>query len=306
MKDYRIENIRNICLAGHGGSGKTSLAEAILFTTGEIDRLGDVGAGNTTSDYRKEEIDHKISMNLTPLHCEWIDHTIHFIDTPGYSDFTSEVQCAARVSDSIAIILRAIEGIEIETEHAWEYAEEYGLPRMLVVNLLDKEHADFFDVLNRLQERFGQQAVPFQIPIGTSESFSGVVDLVSMKAITYDRGGDGKGKIQDIPNDLADQAEEYRETGDVADQVFKVLNLMGQSHPFYVLRLAEIRSWIEEGEYDRILRGEYAHRGDPDPSYNADLSDATKAYADGAKDLFGQVTGAAKRMADDLMGSVKR
>ena len=102
------------------------------------------------------------------------------------------------------------------------------------------------------------------------------------------------------------QAEEYRETGDVADQVFKVLNLMGQSHPFYVLRLAEIRSWIEEGEYDRILRGEYTHRGDPDPSYNADLSDAAKAYADGAKDLFGQVTGAAKRMADDLMGSVKR
>lgn len=211
MEDYRIENIRNICLAGHGGSGKTSLAEAILFTTGEIDRLGEVGAGNTTSDYRKEEIDHKISMNLTPLHCEWIDHTIHFIDTPGYSDFTSEVRCAARVSDSIAIIIRAIEGIEIETEHAWEYAEEYGLPRMLVVNLLDKEHADFFDVLNRLQERFGQHAVPFQIPIGTSESFSGVVDLVSMKAITYDRGGDGKGQIQDIPNDLADQAEEYRE-----------------------------------------------------------------------------------------------
>ena len=102
------------------------------------------------------------------------------------------------------------------------------------------------------------------------------------------------------------QAEEYRETGDVADQVFKVLNLMGQSHPFYVLRLAEIRSWIEEGEYDRILRGEYVHKGDPDPSYNADLSDAAKAYADGAKDLFGQVTGAAKRMADDLMGSVKR
>lgn len=211
MEDYRIENIRNICLAGHGGSGKTSLAEAILFTSGEIDRLGEVGAGNTTSDYRKEEIDHKISMNLTPLHCEWIDHTIHFIDTPGYSDFTSEVRCAARVSDSIAIILRAIEGIEIETEHAWEYAEEYGLPRMLVVNLLDKEHADFFDVLNRLQERFGQHAVPFQIPIGTSESFSGVVDLVSMKAIIYDRGGDGKGQIQDIPNDLADQAEEYRE-----------------------------------------------------------------------------------------------
>jgi Zn-dependent protease with chaperone function len=102
------------------------------------------------------------------------------------------------------------------------------------------------------------------------------------------------------------QAEEYRESGDVADQVFKVLNLMGQSHPFYVLRVAEIRSWIEEGEYDRILRGEYPHRGDPDPAYREDLSDAAKAYSEGAQDLFGQVTGAAKRMADDIMGAAKR
>ena len=102
------------------------------------------------------------------------------------------------------------------------------------------------------------------------------------------------------------QAEEYRESGDVADQVFKVLNLMGQSHPFYVLRVAEIRSWIEEGEYDRILRGEYQHRGEPDPAYNEDLRDAAQAYAQGAKDLFGQVAGAAKHMADDIIGAAKR
>ena len=102
------------------------------------------------------------------------------------------------------------------------------------------------------------------------------------------------------------QAEEYRESGDVADQVFKVLNLMGQSHPFYVLRVAEIRSWIEEGEYDGILRGEYQHRGEPDPAYNEDLRDAAQAYAQGAKDLFGQMAGAAKRMADDIMGAAKR
>ncbi len=102
------------------------------------------------------------------------------------------------------------------------------------------------------------------------------------------------------------QAEEYRESGDVADQVFKVLNLMGQSHPFYVLRLAEIRSWIEAGEYDRILRGEYQHREEPDPAYREDLSEAANAYAQGAKDLFGQVAGAAKRVADDIMGGAKR
>jgi len=102
------------------------------------------------------------------------------------------------------------------------------------------------------------------------------------------------------------QAEEYRESGDVADQVFKVLNLMGQSHPFYVLRVAEIRTWIEGGAYDRILRGEYQHRGDRDPAYKDDVRDAAQAYAQGAKDLFGHVTGAAKRMADDIMGGAKR
>lgn len=211
VKDYRIENIRNICLAGHGGSGKTSLSEAVLFAAGVINRLGSVEAGNTTSDYRNEEIEHKISMNLTSLHCEWKDNTIHLIDTPGYSDFTSEVKCAARVSDGIAIVLRAIEGIEVETEHAWEYADEFELPRMLVVNLLDKEHADFFDTLNRLQDRFGPQAIPFQIPIGMSEDFSGIVDLIAMKAVTYESGGDGKGQIGEIPAELSAQAEEYRE-----------------------------------------------------------------------------------------------
>ena len=102
------------------------------------------------------------------------------------------------------------------------------------------------------------------------------------------------------------QAEEYRESGDVADQVFKVLNLMGQSHPFYVLRVAEIRSWVEEGEYDRILRGEYQRRDEPDPAYTDDLREAAQAYSQGAKDLFGQVTDAAKRMADDIMGGARR
>ncbi|MXX03627.1 MAG: elongation factor G [Gemmatimonadetes bacterium] len=210
MKEYNIEKIRNICLAGHGGSGKTSLAEAMLFNTGATNRLGSVDDGNTVSDYREEEIEHRISMNLTPLYCEWNDHDLHILDTPGYSDFTSEVHCAMRVTDNVAIVVKAIEGIEVETERAWEYADQYGLPRMVVVNLLDKEHADFFDALGRLQERFGTQAVPVQIPIGEADGFSGVVDLVAMKAVTFE-GGDGKGKRSEIPADLADQAEEQRE-----------------------------------------------------------------------------------------------
>ena len=210
MKEFNIEKIRNICLAGHGGSGKTSLAEAMLFNTGATNRLGSVDDGNTVSDYREEEIEHRISMNLTPLYCEWNDHDLHILDTPGYSDFTSEVHCAMRVTDNVAIVVKAIEGIEVETERAWEYADQYGLPRMVVVNLLDKEHADFFDTLGRLQERFGTQAVPVQIPIGEGEGFSGVVDLVAMEAVTFE-GGDSKGKRSEIPGDLADQAEEHRE-----------------------------------------------------------------------------------------------
>ncbi len=208
MKEYRIENIRNICLAGHGGSGKTSLTEAMLFNAGATNRLGSVDDGNTVSDYREEEIEHRISMNLTPLHFEWNEQNLHVIDTPGYSDFTSEVHCAMRVSDNVAIVVKAIEGIEVETERAWEYTEQYGLPRMVVVNLLDKEHADFYDVLGRIQERFGTQAVPLQIPIGEGEGFAGVVDLVAMEAVTSEDGKDSRGEI---PGDLADLAEEYRE-----------------------------------------------------------------------------------------------
>jgi len=208
VKEYRIENIRNICFAGHGGSGKTSLTEAMLFNAGATTRLGSVDDGNTVSDYREEEIEHRISMNLTPLHFEWNEQNLHVIDTPGYSDFTSEVHCAMRVSDNVAIVVKAIEGIEVETERAWEYTEQYGLPRMVVVNLLDKEHADFYDVLGRIQERFGTQAVPLQIPIGEGEGFAGVVDLVAMEAVTSENGKDSRGEI---PGDLADLAEEYRE-----------------------------------------------------------------------------------------------
>lgn len=211
MRDYRIERIRNICLAGHSGSGKTSIAEAMLYNAGAISRLGSILAGNTVSDYRDEEISHKISLGLTPLHCDWLDHKIHFIDTPGYTDFTSEVQCAMRVVDGVVVVIKAVEGIEVETERAWEYANAYNLPRLIVVNLLDKEHANFDSCVDSIQERLGQKAIALQIPVGTSDSFSGVIDLVSRKALMYDRGGAGKPSLSDIPENLAEQAEACRE-----------------------------------------------------------------------------------------------
>ncbi|MBT5872447.1 MAG: elongation factor G [Candidatus Latescibacteria bacterium] len=211
MRDYNQANLRNICLAGHGGSGKTSLAEALLYTTGQISRLGTIETGNTTSDYRQEEIDHKISMGVTPLYCEWDQCTINILDTPGFTDFTGDVKCAMRVADGVIVMLRALEGIEVETDRAWKYADEYGLPRMIVINLLDKEHTDFFDTLSRVQQRYGTQAVPITLPIGENESFSGVIDLINMKALNYQVEGDGKPTLGDIPENQIDIAMEYRE-----------------------------------------------------------------------------------------------
>ncbi len=254
MKEYRIEIIRNLCLAGHGGSGKTSLAEAILFNSGVTNRLGSVDDGNTISDYREEEIEHRISMNLTPLHCEWNDHDLHVIDTPGYSDFTSEVHCAMRVTDNVAIVVKAIEGIEVETEHAWEYADQYGLPRVVVVNHLDKEHADFYDVLGRIQERFGTQAFPLQIPIGEGEGLSGVIDLVAMEAVTVEGGG--KAARSKIPADLADQAAAYREKllEAVAESNDELLEIYFEEGALTDEQLVEgLRKGVEDGAIFPVL-----------------------------------------------------
>ena len=254
MKEYRIEVIRNLCLAGHGGSGKTSLAEAFLFNSGVTNRLGSVDDGNTISDYREEEIEHRISMNLTPLHCEWNDHDLHVIDTPGYSDFTSEVHCAMRVTDNVAIVVKAIEGIEVETEHAWEYADQYGLPRVVVVNHLDKEHADFYDVLGRIQERFGTQAFPLQIPIGEGEGLSGVIDLVAMEAVTVEGGG--KAARSKIPADLADQAAAYREKllEAVAESNDELLEIYFEEGALTDEQLVEgLRKGVEDGAIFPVL-----------------------------------------------------
>lgn len=211
MRDYRIGLVRNFCLAGHSGSGKTSIAEAMLYTAGAINRLGSVTAGNTVSDYRDEEIAHKISLGLTPLHCNWLGYKLHFIDTPGYTDFTSEVKTAMRVVDAVVIVIKAIEGVEVETMRAWEYAESLNLPCLIVINLLDKEQADFLTCVDNIREHLGQKVIPLQLPVGSSDSVSGVIDLVAQKSLIFDKQGDGKPTLLDIPENLKSQAETFRE-----------------------------------------------------------------------------------------------
>ncbi len=194
MKDYSVEKIRNICLMGHGGSGKTTLAEAMLFNTGVLDRF--------------EEIKRKISINTALAPCEWNDHKINVIDTPGYFDFVGEVKQGIRVADAALILVPAKGGVAVGTEKSVAYAKERKLPQMFLVSKMDEEHANFDEVLQQLVDAFGKGVVAFQLPIFENDKFTGVVDIINMKAKKFD-----KDKIveADIPAGLSDRVSEIRD-----------------------------------------------------------------------------------------------
>ena len=208
MKSYTADSIRNVALVGHGGCGKTSLAEALLFVSGGIDRLGRVDEGTTASDYDPDEIKRKISINATPVPCEWQGVKVNFIDTPGYADFVGDVKSTLRVVEGALLVVCAVSGIEVGTENGWAFAQENGISRAFFVNKMDRENADFYSVADALKLRFGARVVPVQLPIGAAETFGGVVDLLSMKAYT----GSGKDASEGpIPADMADTVAKYRE-----------------------------------------------------------------------------------------------
>ncbi len=206
MQQYGLENIRNLVLLSHAGAGKTSLAEATLFTTGAISRLGRVDDGSTTSDYDPDEIKRKISINLTTLPCEWQKTMINFIDTPGYPDFVGEVKAAMRVSEGAIIAVCAASGAEVGTEQVWGYCEKAGLPRLIFVNKMDRENADFYRTLDELKEKFGSKCVPLLLPIGAHDGFQGVVDLLKMKSYIG-----SEVKEAEIPSSMQNQVDSFRE-----------------------------------------------------------------------------------------------
>jgi elongation factor G len=206
MKQFQPENIRNVVLLSHSGAGKTSLSEAIIFTAGAISRLGKVDAGNTTSDYDPDEIKRKISINLTLLPCQWQDTKVNLIDTPGYSDFAGEVKAAVRVCDSAIIVVSAAAGVEVGTEQSWEYSEEGGLARIIFINKMDRENANFFKTIEQVQSKFGNKCLPLQIPVGAQKDFKGVVDLLSLKCYLGD-----KAEETEIPSSLREQMDSFRE-----------------------------------------------------------------------------------------------
>lgn len=207
MREYKTGQIRNVGIVSHGGAGKTSLTEAMLFNTGKITRLGRIEDGSTTTDFDPEEIKRKVSINTALAPCEWRDHKINFLDTPGYSDFVAEVLSTLRVADCALIVLCAASGVEVETEKVWKYTEEANLPRIAFINKMDRENADFFSTLQNMKNTFGQGVIPIQLPLGAVETFNGFVDLISQKA--YTGSGNQLTEIP-VPDHLLDKVEEYR------------------------------------------------------------------------------------------------
>lgn len=208
MKNYDIAKIRTVCLASHGSSGKTTLAEAMLFTSKATSRLGKVDAGNSVMDYDQDEIERKCSINLSVANLIWKDSHFNLIDTPGYADFMGEQIAGMRVADSCIILVDVSSGIEVGTEMAWQAAQRMNLPRILFVNKMTKENVNFADILEKTVERFGTSVLPLQIPIGSGSSFKGVIDLIEEKALLYE---DGKVTESDIPDEMKDPFASYRE-----------------------------------------------------------------------------------------------
>jgi elongation factor G len=207
MKDYPVDKIRNIALVGHGSSGKTSLAAAFLFDTGATSRLTKVDKGNTVTDHDPDEIERKISINATPCFCEWKDHKINVVDTPGYSNFLWDTKAALRAVDGAAVLVDAVAGVEVGTEKVWEMLEERGLPRIVVINKMDRENANFNRALESVRESFGRRAVPVELPIGEEKNFAGVVDIVEKKAYLFEKDESGKMTEAPIPANLAEDVE---------------------------------------------------------------------------------------------------
>jgi elongation factor G len=218
MKSYNTEWIRNVGIAGHGDTGKTQLVSSLLFTAGMTPRLGKVADGSATTDWDEEEIARKISINTGLAFAEWQAPgqtekvKINFLDTPGYSTFINETKSSLIAADASLILVDAAAGVQVCTERVWDYATEYDQPRAFILNWMDRELASFERALDSVQHVFGRGAVPVQLPIGHEKGFRGVVDLVSMKALTYTPDGDGKAKIEDIPGVLAEEAKAAHET----------------------------------------------------------------------------------------------
>ena len=211
MKKYRVDQLRNVAIISHGGAGKTTLAEAMLFLGGAVDRFGKVDDGTSTMDYDPDEVKRKISINASVAPVEWNGHKINLIDTPGYSDFVGEVVGALRIADAAMVLVDAVSGVEVGTELTWRHADDRKLPRIIVINRMDRENANFGKALDSIREIFGTNAVAAQLPIGEGDKFRGVADIIHMKAFIWSDASGKNVAESPIPDELADAAGELRE-----------------------------------------------------------------------------------------------
>jgi elongation factor G len=211
MKVYSGSDIRNVAVAGHNDTGKTTLVSQLLFNAGVTTRLGRVEDGTTTTDFDPDEVERKHSISAAVAYVEWKNTKINLLDSPGFGIFMMEAKAAMRVADSAAIVVSGVTGVEVTTEKVWKFAEEFELPRLVVINKMDRERASFSRTLEALQKKFGKEIVPIQIPLGEEKDFTGVIDLVAMKAYQYAADGSGKYDAADIPADRKAEADEWRE-----------------------------------------------------------------------------------------------
>ncbi|NWF76951.1 MAG: elongation factor G [Nitrospirae bacterium] len=207
MANFEVEKIRTVAVVAHGGAGKTSLVETMLFNAGAIDRLGHVEDGTTTTDFEPEEISRKITISSSVAFCDWNTYRINFIDTPGFINFIEDTRSCLRVVDGIVLIVSAISGVKAETQKIWKYASDYELPRLIFINKMDKENASFSRAVGDIEKAFETEAIPLQVPLGSGENFKGIVDLIKMKAFNFKNS---KPEEIDIPSDIIPDVEAYR------------------------------------------------------------------------------------------------
>ena len=211
MKEFTSADIRNFAIVGHGASGKTMLCEAMLACAGEINRMGSIEAKNTVSDYHHDEHERQISIHSSPLHLEWLNKKFNIIDTPGYLDFIGEAISSLAVVDMAVVLLHAVNGIEVGTEQVWSFASKNNIPKVLVVNGLDREHTKFDDILNQAKDHFGKNVFPMQLPVNAGPGFNQIIDVLRSELITYNTDGSGKYSESDLPDEWKSRVEELHQ-----------------------------------------------------------------------------------------------
>jgi elongation factor G len=249
MKVYSGSDIRNVAIAGHNDTGKTTLVSQLLFNAGVTTRLGKIEDGTTTTDFDQDEVERKHSISAAVAHVEWKNTKINLLDTPGFGIFIMESKGAMRIADAAMIVVSAVTGVEVTTERVWKFADEFELPRLLIMNKMDRERASFSRTLDALQKKFGKNVVPVQIPIGEEHGFSGVVDLISMKAHKYATDGSGKFETIDIPADMKAEADEWRE---------KLIEKVAEGDDTLMERFFE-QGGLSQDELNDGLRREVSH-----------------------------------------------